>query len=118
MNNLTDQEIRMLWKNRDLSPRQMILCLSQLEGCEYHDMRDYCESIGLIREGEFKSYKRPYTSRGNFNGRPFSRDEIKEIFRMLDKGMVYKEIAYALGRSYTSIYNCVSRYGSRYGRSN
>ena len=118
MNNLTDAEIRILWKYKSLLPKAMILCLSQLEGCEYREMRDHCEFLGLIGEGEFKSYKRPYTSRGNFNGRPFSRDEIKEIFRMLDKGMVYKEIAYALGRSYTSIYNCVSRYGSRYGRSN
>lgn len=118
MNNLTDQEIRTLWKNRDLSPRQMILCLSQLEGCEYHDMRDYCESIGLIREGEFKSYKRPYTIKGTTNVKPFSCDEIKEVFRMRKKGMTYKEMASVLGRSITSISHCLYRYGSRYGRSN
>lgn len=117
MNNLTDQEIRTLWKNKDLTPRQMVLCLSELEGCEYQDMRDHLERLGLIKDGEFKSYRRPYTNRGNLNGRPYSCAEIREVFRMLNKGKAYKEIAYALGRSYASIHNCVIRYGDRYGRS-
>ena len=79
-------------------------------------MRDHCERLGLINEGEFRSYKRPYTIRGNCTARPFGSDEIREVFRMLHKGMTLKDIAYTLGRSYTSIYHCVNRYGGRYGR--
>ena len=115
MNNLTDAEIRTLWKYKDLLPKAMILCLSQLEGCEYREMRDHCEFLGLIGEGEYLSYRRNKSTEadGEIVMRKFCKAEVKEIFRMVEKGIPHKEIARILGRPLKQIRYCIYKNRSK-----
>lgn len=110
-NNLTDSELRTLWKYKDLSPKKMVLVLSQLEGCEYHEMRDRLESLGIIGEGEYVKYHRRKNGEDclHEDRNWYGADELREIFRMRDKGHTLEQIAAALGRSSGSIASCISR---------
>lgn len=120
---LTDDEIRRLWKHKDVTPKKMILILSQLDACEFRDMRDRVESLGLIKEGEYSVYrknktdeaereydKRNYVYKPSVERKPWSSDEIREAFRMMRKGYSIEMIAHVLGRSIASVNSCVRRY--------
>lgn len=118
---LTDDEIRRLWKHKDVTPKKMILILSQLDACEFRDMRDRCEALGLIKEGEYAAYRKnksdeadgEYKKTYNYastDKKPWSPDEIREAFRMKRKGYSHEAIAYVLGRSICSVNGCIRRY--------
>lgn len=118
---LTDDEIRRLWKHKDVTPKKMILILSQLDACEFRDMRDRCEALGLIKEGEYAAYRKnksdeadgEYKKSYNYastDKKPWSPDEIREAFRMKRKGFSHEAIAYVLGRSICSVNGCIRRY--------
>lgn len=119
MRNLTDDEIRTRWKNRGLSEKSMILCLSQLESCDYKVMRDKVEELGLIGVGMYTNYKRNKSTEAerehkpfdNFSGRKWGTDEIKEVFRMRNKGFTVKEISKTLERTPYAVKHLIQKYG-------
>lgn len=123
--NLSNKEIRDLWRNRTLREKSMILCLSQLEACEYQEMRDRVETLGLIGKGEFTQYKRNKSdyaekeyntsfTQVTFPQRKWGKEEIQEVFRMRRNGFSAKEIAQILGRTCGSINKCVHTYKEKY----
>ena len=104
---LTDDEVRRLWKHKDVTPKKMILILSQLDACEYSTMRDRLEGLGLIKEGD---YTNPHGGKHRWGA-----GEIGELIRMKTHGFSNKEIAEALGRSEEAVCTCYSKLKVRGG---
>lgn len=119
MNYLTDDDIKKMWKNKALGDKSMILCLSQLESCDYKAMRDKIEELGLISAGMYTNYKRNKSTEAerehkpfdNFSGRKWGADEIKEVFRMRKKGFTVKEISKTLERTPYAVKHLIQKYG-------
>lgn len=117
---MTDAEIKTMWRNRALKDKDMIVCLSQLDACEYHEMRDRIEKLGLIKKGQhvnFRYNKSIYAEKdykvsvhpGPLSDRHWSIDELREAMRMRDKGFTYVEIGKILERTPNACKNAMAR---------
>lgn len=95
---MTDNEIRTRWNKRGLSDRQMVKCLSELNGVEMSVMVEKMLDLGLIESAVFNRYR---------DGVAWTEQEIRTIECMVRNNKSLKAIQERLGRSMFSIINKV-----------
>lgn len=97
---LKDNEIKRLWRNRDLPPMKMIQCIADLSAWPYSIARNRCEELGLIEEGQYVRCK---------DNVGWESEQVKALATMWRKGYSTEQISLAIQRSKRSVENKIRR---------
>lgn len=91
---MTDSEIRTRWNRRALSDRQMVKCLSELNGVEMAVMVEKMLDLGLIDTNVFNRYRECAS---------WTEQELHVVEYMVAHNSSVKAIQERLGRSLRSV---------------
>ena len=98
---LKDNEIRRLWRNKDLKPDKMIQCIADLCGCRYKDARNRCEFLGLIGNGQ---YMKPEGASAKW-----TEEQTAELVHLWKSNLPTDEIGKRINRTKRSVDSKIDR---------
>ena len=93
---MTDDEIRLLWRNRGLPDLQMVRCIAELNGCDVDMVLMKLDSLGIAKADDFRNCRQ---------GTSFSEEEVSRLIAMTKKGLSIAAIAERLNRSKNSVHS-------------